>query len=206
MAGRDGQKKAASVRCFIMSLTISCGRARGVQRTAHPRGTPVRYACTIMQQLSQPRRRHTGAWVLALFALAELGVIATLIAFRANACSAIGFVPIGAATMRLNGDGNDEAGGSSPPPTPASQPSAAIQPPASTGASAAGAGDVKTAGDTNQVPDPNCVAKAAAAVLTSSPAPAASASCAPMSPPPALKSAEQQIQSGSVTASSPPSP
>lgn len=69
--------------------------------------------------------------MLALFALAELGVIATLIAFRANACSAIGFVPIGAATMRLNGDGNDEAGGSSPPPTPASQPSAAIQPPAS---------------------------------------------------------------------------
>ena len=140
------------------------------------------------------------------FALAELGVIAALIAFRANACSAIGFVPIGAATMRLNGGGNDEAGGFGPPATPASQPSAAIQPPASTGTSAASTGDVKTAGDTNQVPDPNCVAKAAADVLTSSPAPAASASCAQISPPPALKSAEQQIQSGSVTASSPPSP
>ncbi len=182
-----------------MAVRAACSvpRTRAARRCAT--------LCTIVQQLSQPRRRHTGAWVLALFALVELGVIATLIAFRANACSAIGF-PIGAATMRLNGGGNDEAGGSGPPPTPASRASAAIQPATSTGASAANAGDVKTAGDTNQVPDPNCVAKAAADVLTSSPAPAASASCAPMSPPPALKGAEQQIQSGSVTASSPPSP
>lgn len=162
-----------------------------------------------MQQVPPPRRKHTFTWILALFALLELGALAVVITFRSNACSALGFAPAGGAALRLGGGGggNDTGGGSGPAvtPTPVPQASAAVAPPAvSTSGSAANPGDVKTEGDTNQVPDPNCVAKAAADVLNSSPAPAATVSCAPMSPPPALKNAEQQIQSGNVSA--PPQP
>jgi len=172
--------------------------------SAHARGTPARYACSIMQQAPPPRRKHTLTWALAWFALIELGALALVITLRTNACSAIGFAPNGGAALRLGGGGggtNTPGGGSDSPPITAPQASApvALPPTATPSNAAANPGDVKTAGDTDQVPDPNCVAKAAADVLNTNPAPSASASCAPMSPPPALKNAEQQIQSGNVS-------
>ena len=103
----------------------------------------------------------------------------------------------------LPGAGNSFEGGgtgSIAPPQVGAVKLVSPQPQASDDAAAAG-GSVDASGDTNQVPDPNCVAKTAAGLLSES-APPAQPSCAPMSPPPELKKAEQQLSNGSMSSQS----
>ena len=65
-----------------------------------------------------------------------------------------------------------------------------------------GATNASVSGDLNQVPDPNCVAKTTASLLSTDRA-SARPSCAPMNQPPQLRQAAKQLQGGTVPASSP---
>lgn len=145
---------------------------------------------------------------MVILGLLEIAGLAGFIAFRDRACpiltagqSSGGAAPGGTLALPAGAGLEGGSGGSTQtiaPQTPAPQASA---PGASTAAAAGGdstttTGDVRVQGDANQVPDPNCVAKATAGLLNSQAAPSSPPSCAPMSPPPALKQAEQQVQAG----------
>jgi len=144
-----------------------------------------------------PHRRLVGTWIVAVIALLEIAGLAAFIEFRDRACAVVA-ANAGPAAQTSGGLQAGVPQGSAPQTPPAQVPQSAISPAASPAAAAgsANAGDVRTQGDTNQVPDPNCVGKAAAGVLNSDSAQSAPPSCAPMSPPPALKAAEQQVQAG----------
>jgi hypothetical protein len=171
-----------------------------------------------MQPTSPPprRRRHLGTWIVVILALLEIGGLAAFIAFRDRACTIIAAVDhlpaaampaaaAGGAAVAIPGGGGGgglDAGTATQTAAPVAAPSA-TPPAAAAGAgtaanAAANPGDIKTQGDTNQVPDPNCVGKTAAGLLNSNAAQTAPPSCAPMSPPPALKQAEQQVQAGAT--------
>ncbi len=143
-----------------------------------------------------------------ILGLAELAALAGFIAFRDRACPIVTANRSGGATAAAGGvlalppgGGGTEAGSSGPAQPPQTPP------PAASSASSAGAGantdggesgSAQAQGDVNQVPDPNCVAKTTAGLLNSEPAASTPPSCAPMSPPPALKQAEQQVQAGAT--------
>ena len=149
------------------------------------------------------------ALLLFVVAVVEGFVIWTLWTHRAPCAPVPGASPQalldgGAGGAMQGGSGNDATQGgtgTTPPLAPASPaPSGAASDP---GASPPGAnGNARVSGDLNQVPDPNCVAKTTASLLSSDRA-SAGPSCAPMSPPPQLRKAAKQLQDGSVPASSP---
>ncbi|MEO6835797.1 MAG: hypothetical protein ABI231_07825 [Candidatus Tumulicola sp.] len=151
--------------------------------------------------VSPPRRKHLGTWIVVIVALLEVSGLAAFVAFKDRACVVVAASGAAAGSSGANGPETPAPSAATPEPAvPPATATPAAPAPAGT-ASAAGpaaAGDLKTQGDTNQVPDPNCVAKTTAGLLQSDPAPSAAASCAPMSPPPALKQAEQQVQAGAT--------
>lgn len=135
--------------------------------------------------------------VFVLIALLELIAIVCLIAFRDRACAAIGFAPAGAVIPIGAGGGGGSKSDQGSGTQPSLPPPASAAPVSTASASGGGSGgDATTQGDVDQVPDPKCVGTTTAGLLNSSPAPAATASCAPMSPPPALKNAENQVSGG----------
>jgi hypothetical protein len=159
----------------------------------------------------KPRRRFT--WIVVLVGLLE---IAALVAFFAVKGIATTVCSIAASTAPAQPASSGAAGGAAgtalvPPPAAADLGGGAAQSPipsaaASEAATAtaapdesaqAGAGgnpaDVKVQGDTNQIVDPNCVAKTAAGLLSEN-TPVPGPTCGPMKQPEALKAAEKQIQ------------
>lgn len=143
-----------------------------------------------------------------ILGLVELAAIAGFIAFRDRACPIVtanragGASAAGGAALPLSaGGGGSEAGSSGPAQTPQAPPpsvSSGSQAGAGANSDSGGSGSAQAQGDVNQVPDPNCVAKTTAGLLNSEPAASTPPSCAPMSPPPALKQAEQQVQAGAT--------
>jgi hypothetical protein len=139
---------------------------------------------------SQPRRGHTGTWILALFALLELAAIVALVVFREQACTIVGSQAGGAGTMiRLGGGGggsgpNGGSGGANGAgsPLPSALPSISPLP----GGAAAAGGATPGNGNVQVVqsppPDSNCEFKAAAGAFDTSPAPSSKPSCPPASP------------------------
>jgi hypothetical protein len=106
-----------------------------------------------------------------------------------------GAVSAGAVALPAGGAAQDtEASDAASSAAPVSATSAP-QTNATAAAAASGgtSGDASASGDTNQIVDPNCVARTAASLLSSSPAPAAGPTCGPMQQPAALKRAEAQI-------------
>jgi hypothetical protein len=77
--------------------------------------------------------------------------------------------------------------------TPSAVASAPPESSTAAASSEAQGGDAGASGDTNQIVDPNCVAKTAASLLSSGTAPPAGPTCGPMKQPQALKDAEKQI-------------
>jgi hypothetical protein len=163
-----------------------------------------------MDATTRPRPKHRGTWLVIIVGLIEIAAIAAFFEVKGVAgavCSAPavarltgaggGTLPGGGAQLPM-GAGADampsaDAGGVAQPVTAGSAvPLAAGSAAAAEDESAAGNASVK--GDTNQIVDPNCVAKTAASLLNSdTPAPSGGATCGPMKQPEALKAAERQI-------------
>jgi hypothetical protein len=168
---------------------------------------------------SKPRRR--GTWIVVFVGLLEIAALVAFFAVKGVAttvCSvAAATAPAqgaasGSAAPPVAGAAGGAAGGAvAPPPVAADQGAGAAQSPipsasaseavaassAPDSSAQAGAGgnpaDVKVSGDTNQIVDPNCVAKTAAGLLSEN-TPVPGPTCGPMKQPEALKAAEKQIQ------------
>jgi hypothetical protein len=155
----------------------------------------------------KPRRRLT--WIVVLVGLFE---IAALVAFFAVKGVATTACRVAAATAPTQDAASGAAGGAAgsaiePPSVAADQGGGAAQSPIPSATAAATAApdesaqpgtggnsaDVKVRGDTNQIVDPNCVAKTAAGLLSEN-TPVPGPTCGPMKQPEALKAAEKQIQ------------
>lgn len=146
-----------------------------------------------MQQNASPRKpRHTGRWIVAIVAVLEIAVVVGIFFWVRNGLCAAGMSP---ALGRAFGSGvtSAEPSPGSDAGTVSPQPQASGNQPEGSASGAASAQGAGASGDLNEVPDPNCVGKAAAGVLNSDEATTAP-SCAPMSPPPELKQAEKQVQ------------
>jgi hypothetical protein len=171
----------------------------------------------------KPRRRFTWIVVLvglieiaALVAFFAVKGVATSVCSVAAATAPAQDAAAGSAAPPVAGAAGSAPGGAAggavaPPPAAADLDSGAAQSPipsapASEAAAAAaapdssaqtGAGgnpaDVKVSGDTNQIVDPNCVAKTTAGLLSEN-TPAPGPTCGPMKQPEALKAAEKQIE------------
>jgi hypothetical protein len=140
---------------------------------------------------AQPRRGHTGTWILALFALLELAALIALVAFREQACTDIGLGQSGGSgtMVRIGGGGGGAGSGGGPggsngagSPPPSALPSISPLPGGEAGQGGATPGNVKVQVDQSPIPDSNCEFKAAAGAFDTSPAPSARPSCAPASP------------------------
>jgi hypothetical protein len=172
---------------------------------------------------SKPRRRFTWIVVLvglleiaALVAFFAVKGVATTVCSVAAATAPAQDTASGSAAPPVAGAAGGASGGAAggavaPPPVAADQSGGAVQSPipsapaseapaasaAPDTSAQAGAGgnpaDVKVSGDTNQIVDPNCVAKTAAGLLSEN-TPAPGPTCGPMKQPEALKAAEKQIQ------------
>ncbi|HEY1977648.1 MAG TPA: hypothetical protein VGG89_13935 [Candidatus Baltobacteraceae bacterium] len=126
--------------------------------------------------------------------LVESAALAVVFTFRIPLCAAAPHAQIGGSMQMPLGGGGSDAGSGTAAVAPVAAPSALPAPTGSPADAAAPAGNANAQGDLNQVPDPNCVAKAAAGVLNTNSV-SATPSCPPMSPSPELKNAEQQVQS-----------
>ena len=141
---------------------------------------------------STGKPRHIGRWIVALVAVLEIAVLVGMFFWvRSGACGIPTAQAFGSlfATGGTSGNLPTGNGGGSLPQQPAAT---GNQSGGGTTAGASGAG-ASVSGDLNQVPDPNCVAKTAAGLLNSDDA-TTPPSCAPMSPPPALRQAARQVQ------------
>jgi hypothetical protein len=145
-----------------------------------------------MQQSPPTRKRgHWGRWFVTLIALLEIAVLAGIFMWmRGGACG----IPTAQTFVRMfaSGGANDVppvVGGSD---RVSQQPAAGTQGNGDASNAAPGKG-ASVSGDLNEVPDPNCVAKTTAGLLNSGDA-TTPPSCAPMSPPPALRQAAGQVQ------------
>jgi hypothetical protein len=112
----------------------------------------------------------------------------------AGAAGTMGTAAAGGGAMAA-GSGGAEAQSASSGGTITPSAVASAPPESSTAAASSEAqgGDAGASGDTNQIVDPNCVAKTAASLLSSGTAPPAGPTCGPMKQPQALKDAEKQI-------------
>ncbi len=144
---------------------------------------------------------RTLALLLFVVAVVEGFVIWTLWTHRAPCAPTPAASPQGLLNGGSGGDATQGGSGSTPPLTPASPAPSGPAPDASASTSGGGT-NTSVSGDLNQVPDPNCVAKTTASLLSTDRA-SARPSCAPMSPPPQLRQAAKQLQGGTVPASSP---
>jgi hypothetical protein len=162
-----------------------------------------------------PKPRRRGTWIVVLVGLLEIAALVAFFAVKGVAttvCSVAAAAAPQDASASGGASGGAVGGAMAPPPATADQgggaagspmPSAAASQAAAAAAAApdssaqAGAGgnpaDVKVSGDTNQIVDPNCVAKTAAGLLSEN-TPAPGPTCGPMKQPEALKAAEKQIQ------------
>lgn len=146
-----------------------------------------------MQQTPAPRKRQAAGWILSGIALVEiLFAVGIFLWIRNGACAApaqaVGRISGGGMTSTEPSPSADAGTVAPVQPPPASSVPAQSEPPADGAVQGTSA-----SGDLNQVPDPNCVAKAAAGVLNTDQS-SAPPSCAPMSPPPELQQAAKQVQ------------
>jgi len=162
-----------------------------------------------MQQqdnLSSPRRRHFGRWIVAMIAILEIVVAAGIFFWVRGPGSCAAITPqaiegvFGGVFGRAGagGDGSSGAGNGQGAQQPTSSNNSSAG-----DAGAGGSGSGAASGDLKQLPDPNCVGKTAAGLLNSDQA-TAPPSCAPMSPSPELQRAAKQVQNAGSAGSSGP--
>jgi hypothetical protein len=183
----------------------------------------------MQQTVNAPPRKRGGAGIwLFLIALLEIAAFAVLWYLLRAGSPCLPSSPAAMLDVLRGGAGTTggrlpgaPAGGAAALPEPSSAgagagpmtaPLAGTADGSQTAAGAAGGGDARATGDLNEVPDPNCVGKAAAAMLSASPAPAAQPSCGALKAPDELKAAARQVQGlgadshGSGSAQAAPSP
>jgi hypothetical protein len=155
-----------------------------------------------MDTSSPARPKHRLTWFVVLFGLLEIAAIVAFVevkSFASTVCSAtVAVQGLGTAPAPIAGGGGGggmQSGGDAaaqPPPVASSAVPQPVDSAASVPAPATQGSDASVQGDTNQIVDPKCVGKSAAALLSSD-SPPPGPTCGPMTQPPELQKAEQQI-------------